>query len=329
VILQQLAISGGIFLSYIADYVFFKLGWGWRPMFAAAVVPGVVLGVGMIFMSHSPRWLGMQDRWEEAEQVMGRVNPANCEEEMRQLHEDLEATRGASLKEMLAPGVRGALFAGVGLAVLQQFVGPNTVLFYGPTIFGFAGISAGSDGLIPEILVGAVLFVCVLPTIALVDVVGRKRLFYLGLGGMGAMLVLLGLAFATGVTSWGVGVLIILLVYIGAYSLSISPLFWLMTAELFPNRLRGVGASAATVANWSANLLVSLTFLTLVNALGKDVVFWIYAAFAGLGLVFVRFFVPETKGHTLEEVEVYWTHDRHWPETAEARETMQTSGAAG
>lgn len=327
VILQQLAISGGIFLSYVADYVFYSLGWGWRPMFAAAVVPGVLLGIGMVFMSFTPRWLAMQDRWKEADQVMGRVNPESREEEMDQLHEDLENTRGASLKEMLKPGVRGALFAGLGLAILQQFVGPNTVLFYGPTIFGYVGISAGSDGLIPEMLVGAVLFVFVLPTIVLVDVIGRKRLFYLGLAGMGSMLVLLGVAFATGVQSWGVAVLIILLVYIGAYSLSISPLFWLMTAELFPNRLRGVGASAATVANWSANLLVSLTFLTAVNALGKDIVFWIYAGFAAVGLVFVRLFVPETKGHTLEEVEVYWTHDRKWPRTGAQTGRAAQAGA--
>jgi SP family galactose:H+ symporter-like MFS transporter len=314
VILQQLAISAGIFISYVADYVFYKLGWGWRPMFAAAVVPGVILSVGMFFMSYSPRWLAMQDRWGEAEDVMERVNPEDSEEQMEQLHDDLEETEKASLRDLLSPGVRGALIAGLGLAVLQQFVGPNTVLFYGPTIFGYVGISAGSDGLVPEMLVGAVLFVCVLPTIILVDVIGRKRLFYIGLGGMGSMLVLLGVAFATGVQSWGIAVLFILLIYIGAYSLSISPLFWLMTAELFPNRLRGAGASAATVANWSANLLISLTFLTLINALGKDVVFWIYAAFAAVGILFVWRFVPETKGHTLEDVEVYWTHDRQWPE---------------
>ncbi len=329
VILQQLAISGGVFLSYVLDYVFFKLGWGWRPMFAAAVIPGVGLCVGMAFMSHTPRWLAMQGRWDEAERVMERVNPADREEEMAALHKDLESTRGASWREMLAPGVRGALIAGIGLAILQQFVGPNTVLFYGPTIFGYVGISAGSDGLVAEMLVGAVLFIFVLPTIVLVDVVGRKRLFYYGLSGMGSMLVLLGLAFATGAKSWGIGVLIILLVYIGSYSLSISPLFWLMTAELFPNRLRGVGASAATVANWSANLLVSLTFLTLINALGKDIVFWIYAAFAAIGLVFVWRLIPETKGHTLEDVEVYWTHDRQWPEEAGSEERVPAGARGG
>src|SRR6185312_6646915 len=164
------------------------------------------------------------------------------------------------------------------------------------------------------IMVGAVLFVCVLPTIALVDMVGRKKLFYFGLSGMGSMLVLLGLAFHFGAAGWGLGVLAILLVYIGCYSLSISPLFWLMTAELYPNRLRGIGASTATVANWSANLLISVTFLSLVDALGKSVVFWIYAAFAAVGIVFVRFCVPETKGRSLEDIDEYWTNGHRWPE---------------
>ena len=320
VILQQLAISGGILLSYIWDYISFKAGWSWRPMFAAAAVPGVALGVGMFYMSHTPRWLGMHDRWDEADEVMGRVNPTCKEEELQHVRDELEQSDRGSLRELLRPGIRGALIAGLGLAILQQFVGPNTVLFYGPTIFGYAGISAGSNGLLAEICVGVVLFVFVLPTIALVDVVGRKRLFYFGLAGMGSMLVLLGMAFHFGAASWGVGVLIILLVYIGCYSLSISPLFWLMTAELYPNRLRSIGASTATVANWSANLLITVTFLSAVDALGKDIVFWIYAAFAVVGIVFVRVLVPETQGRSLEEIDVYWTHGRSWPESSEAAE---------
>ena len=179
-----------------------------------------------------------------------------------------------------------------------------------------------------EMVIGAVLVVFVLPTIVLVDVVGRKALFYFGLTGMGSMLVLLGFAFHFGAASWGLWVLAILVVYIGCYSLSISPLFWLMTAELFPNRLRGYGASAATVANWSANLLVTLTFLTAVDALGKDVVFWIYAGFAAVGLVFVRFCIPETKGRALEDIDAYWTEGRRWPEHA-AEETRSESADRG
>jgi sugar porter (SP) family MFS transporter len=318
VVLQQLAISFGILLSYVLDYAFDSAGWGWRPMFGFAVLPAVALAVGMLFMSFSPRWLGMHDRWDEAAEVLGRINPERKDEELERLHQDVADSAGNSWRELLRPGLRGALIAGVGLAIFQQLVGPNTVLFYTPTIFQYAGVSGNS--LLPTIYVGAVLFVFVFPTIAFVDVIGRKKLFYLGLGGMGSMLVLLGLAFHFGAKSWGVGVLAILLIYVACYSLSISPLFWLMTAEIFPNRLRAVGASTATVANWSANLLISVTFLTLITAIGKSWTFWLYAIFAGLAIIFVARFVPETKGRPLEHIDRYWTEGHRWPE-AETTET--------
>jgi MFS transporter, SP family, galactose:H+ symporter len=315
VILQQLAISGGILISYVLDFAFDSAGWGWRPMFAAAVVPAAALTIGMLMMSHSPRWLGMQERWDDAAAVLDRINPQEKEQELEQLHRNVAESAETSWRELLRPGMRGALIAGVGLAIFQQFVGPNTVLFYTPTIFGYAGVTG--NPLIPTMYVGAVLFVFVLPTIAFVDIIGRKKLFYLGLVGMGLMLVLLGMAFAFGVKSWGAAVVIILLVYVACYSLSISPLFWLMSAEVFPNRLRGAGASAATVANWSANLLVTVTFLSLISAVGKSWTFWIYAIFAGLAIVFVARFVPETRGRPLESIDKYWTDGRRWPEPGE------------
>jgi MFS transporter, SP family, galactose:H+ symporter len=311
VILQQLAISGGILLSYVLDYAFDSAGWGWRPMFAAAVLPAIALTVGMLRMSFSPRWLAMQGRWDEAAAVIRRIDPRHEQEEMELLHANVEDSSGTSWRELLRPGLRGALIAGVGLAIFQQFIGPNTVLFYTPTIFGYAGVTG--NPLLPTIYVGAVLFVFVFPTIAFVDIVGRKVLFYVGLVGMGSMLVLLGLAFWFGASTWGTWVLVILLVYVACYSLSISPLFWLMSAEVFPNRLRAAGASAATVANWGANLLISVTFLSLINAVGKSWTFWIYAIFAALAIVFVWRFVPETKGRPLEHIDSYWTQGRRWP----------------
>ena len=325
VILQQLAISGGILLSYVLDYAFDSAGWGWRPMFAAAVIPATALAVGMLFMSHSPRWLGMRGRWDDVAAVLDRINPQHKEQELASLHRNVEESTGTSWRELLRPGLRGALIAGVGLAIFQQFVGPNTVLFYTPTIFGYAGVSG--NPLLPTIYVGAVLFVFVLPTIAFVDVLGRKSLFYLGLVGMGSMLVLLGLAFHFGAKSWGAGVVIILLVYVACYSLSISPLFWLMSAEVFPNRLRAAGASASSTANWSANLLITVTFLSLIGAVGKSWTFWIYAIFAGLAIIFIYRFVPETKGRPLENIDRYWTEGHRWPEPASAGGESDAAGA--
>jgi MFS transporter, SP family, galactose:H+ symporter len=327
VILQQLAISGGILISYVLDFAFDSAGWGWRPMFAAAVVPAALLTAGMVRMSHSPRWLAMRERWDEADAVVRRINPGDAGQEIERLRANVADSAGTSWRELLTPGLRGALIAGVGLAVFQQFVGPNTVLFYTPTIFGYAGVNSGNS-LLPTIYVGAALFVFVFPTIMFVDVIGRKMLFYLGLGGMGAMLVLLGVAFSVGAKSWGVGVLIILLVYVACYSLSISPLFWLMSAEVFPNQLRAAGASAASVANWGANLLISVTFLSMISALGKSWTFWVYAIFAGLAIIFVWRRVPETKGRPLEHIDKYWTNGRRWPAAA-AGNAATGNAAAG
>jgi MFS transporter, SP family, galactose:H+ symporter len=326
VILQQLAISGGILIAYLLDFAFDSAGWGWRPMFAAAVIPAAVLGIGMLFMSHSPRWLGMQGRWDEAGEVLARTNPERRDEELELIREDIEDSANSSWRELVRPGLRGALIAGVGLAIFQQFIGPNTVLFYTPTIFGYAGYAG--NPLVPTIFVGLVLFLFVFPTIAVVDVIGRKALFYIGLAGMGSMLILLGVAFEVGAKSWGVGVVVIMLVYVAFYSLSISPLFWLMSAEVFPNRLRATGASASSVANWSANLLITVTFLSLVDAIGKSWTFWTYAILTGVAIVFVRLCVPETKGRPLEHIDEYWQNGHRWPRDDATAETPtpETSG---
>lgn len=202
----------------------------------------------------------------------------------------------------------------MGLAVFQQFIGPNTVLFYGSTIFSYVGATSSSSALVSTIYVGLTLFVFVFVAIALVDLIGRKALFYIGLTGMTAMLVALGFIFRAGATRYGALLLVALIVYIACYSASISPLFWLMSAEVFPTRLRGVGASWCTVANWSANLLVTVTYLTMIADIGKSWTFWTYAIVGVLSLIFVRFFVPETKARPLEDIEDYWTSGQRWPE---------------
>ncbi|MBV9793948.1 MAG: sugar porter family MFS transporter [Actinobacteria bacterium] len=314
VILQQLAIAFGILVSYLFDFLYTKLGWGWRPMFATAVVAAVALAVGMLRLDHSPRWLAMRGRWDEARAVTAKVDPGASDDEIDAIRDSIEAEQTSSWRDLLRPGLRGALVAGVGLAVFQQFIGPNTVLFYGPTIFSYVGGSSASSALVSTIYVGLTLFLFVFAAIALVDLIGRKALFYIGLSGMTAMLVALGFIFRAGATHYGVLLLVALIIYIACYSASISPLFWLMSAEVFPTRLRGVGASWASVANWSANLLVTVTYLTMIADIGKSWTFWTYAIVGVLALIFVRFFVPETKARPLEDIEDYWVGGQRWPE---------------
>lgn len=316
VVLQQLAISGGILASYLIDYAYVQAGWGWRPMFATAVLPAVALAIAMLRLGHSPRWLAMQGRYEQARQELAKVSPGDIDQQVREIRESVEASQRSSARELFSRGLRGALVAGVGLALFQQFIGPNTVLFYTPTIFKYAGATSAANSLVSTIYVGIVLFVFVFGTIGLVDILGRKALFYFGLAGMTLMLALMGVAFELGAPRFGGAMLAFLLIYVACYSLSISPLFWLMSSEIFPNRLRAVGASYCTVANWSANLIVTITFLTSVSKVGQAVTFWVYMLMGILAIVFVVFFVPETKGRPLETIESYWENDRTWPDQA-------------
>ncbi len=297
-------------------------------MFATAVLPAIALGVGMLLIDHSPRWLAMQGRWNEARRVAKKVDPSASDEEIDAMRQDIEAEKSTSWRDLLAPGLRGALVAGVGLAVFQQFIGPNTVLFYGPTIFSYAGLTSASDALVSQIYIGLTLFAFVFVAIALVDIPGRKTLFYAGLTGMTAMLFALGFLFRASASGYGAELLIVLIVYIACYSASISPLFWLMSAEVFPTRLRGLGASWCTVANWSANLLVTATYLTMISDIGKDWTFWTYGIVGVASIVFVRFFVPETKARPLEDIEQYWVDGHAWPQHASAA-SARSSAAAG
>lgn len=316
VILQQLMIAFGILVSYLFDYLYTATGLGWRPMFATAVIAAIALGAGMLVLDFSPRWLAMRGRWDEARAVVRKVDPAASDAEIDAIRESIEAESGSSWRELLSPGLRGALVAGVGLAIFQQFIGPNTVLFYGPTIFSYAGLTSPSDALLSTIYIGLTLFVFVFGAIAAVDVIGRKALFYFGLAGMTLMLVALGVLFRGNASANGALLLVVLIVYIACYSLSISPLFWLMSAEVFPTRLRGVGASWCTVANWAANLLVTITYLTMISSIGKSWTFWTYAIVGVLALLFVKFYVPETKARPLEQIEDYWTQGHEWPHAA-------------
>jgi sugar porter (SP) family MFS transporter len=281
-------------------------------MFAVAVVPALGLGIGMLFLSRSPRWLASKGRWEEAEASLRRVG-GDVDSEMKALHEALEQESRSSVREFLRGGLRVALSVGFGLAVFQQLVGINTVIYYAPTIFGYAGFHSATTAILATSVVGVTNVVATIASMLLVDRVGRRPLLLIGLVGIVITLAVMGAVFAIGPSSAGPLVLICLLGYIICFAVGMGPVFWIMGAELFPTRLRGVGSSISTVGNWSANLLVSVTFLTLIQMVGKPVTFWIYAALGVVAFIFCFTLVPETKGRPLEDIEAYWDNDRTWP----------------
>jgi SP family galactose:H+ symporter-like MFS transporter len=314
---SQLAITIGIAVSYWVDLGFATAGMGWRPMFAIAFIPALLLATGMLFLSDTPRWLASKGRWEEAGRVLDHVvGPAERDTELRAIREALEEEKAASLpdilRQLVGRGIRWALIAGVGLAIFQQFVGINTVIYYAPTIFQYAGFSSAGSAILATSVVGVVNVLSTILAIAVVDRWGRRPLLLYGCVGMIVTLAGIGAIFATDPRHAAFIMLLCMIVYIISFAIGMGPVFWIMTSELFPNRLRGTGASISTLANWAANLLISITFLSLLNVAGKPATFWIYAFLGVLAFIFIWFFIPETKGMLLEEIEAYFRRGRRW-----------------
>jgi MFS transporter, SP family, galactose:H+ symporter len=300
--LNQLAITTGILLAYLVDAVFAPSD-GWRLMFAFGALPAIVLGLGISVLPESPRWLLLHRHKEEAIKVLTRIRGnQDVMPEVNEILEHAEPGHG-KLADVFSPFVLPVLFCGMALAVIQQITGINTVIYYAPTIFQAAGFHSNEVAIIATAGVGLVNVLMTLVAIPLIDKVGRRPLLLISLTGMGVSLAALGLGFAIGgdAMKW-IGVLS-LAVYIASFAIGLGPVFWLLISEIFPLNVRGQGASLATMANWLSNFIVSVTFLSLLNALGSVWTFVLYAALCGVGILFCLCFVPETKGVPLEIIE--------------------------
>jgi MFS family permease len=152
---------------------------------------------------------------------------------------------------------------------------------------------------------GAVNVIMTIVSIRLVDRLGRRALLFWSLSGMGTTLLILGVAFYAGQSGHLAWVaLCAVAVYVGFFAIGLGPVFWLLISEIFPLALRGRAMSAATVANWGFNAIVSATFLDLVGAVTTAGAFLVYAILSFFALAFVVAMVPETKGISLEQIEV-------------------------
>ncbi len=302
---NQLAIVTGILLSYFVSWILVGAGASnWRWMFATGAIPAVIFFLFVLGVPESPRWLVKQGREEEASTILTRLNgPEIAATEIRSIKETL-TLEGGSLRELLQPGFRTALFIGVFLAVFQQITGINAVIYYAPRFFEAAGL-ARSSALFQAALIGVVNVVFTLVAIALVDRLGRKPMLIAGSAGMGASFVLLGAAFKFQLFSGGL-VLLFTLLYIAFFAMTLGPIVWVVIAEIFPTRIRGRAMAIATVALWLADFAVSLTFPIIADKLHESFAFWLYAGMCLINMIFIWAVLPETKGKSLEEIERHW-----------------------
>jgi sugar porter (SP) family MFS transporter len=302
---NQMAIVTGILLAYFVNWAFAGVGpSNWRWMFGMGALPSVVFFLLLLRVPESPRWLVKQNRESEALGVLSRVNaPAEAAAEVRSIKETLLLEKG-SIAELFRPGFRRAIFIAVVLAVLQQITGINAILYYAPRIFeraGFERISAIGQSTI----VGFVNMLFTVVAILLVDKVGRKPLLLIAAAGMGVSQLLLGAAFKVENLA-GSAILLLILLYIAFFAMAMGPIVWVVLSEIFPTRMRGSAMAIATVALWIADFAVTLSFPVIADRLNESTAFWFYALMCAVDFVFMLFFLPETKGKTLEEIERRW-----------------------
>jgi sugar porter (SP) family MFS transporter len=308
--LNQLMIVCGILAAFIVNAALAS-SQNWRLMLGLAAVPSLVLLVGMLFMPETPRYLvhaGEEDTAHDVlEDLPGDEPPAERIEEIHEVEEHEES--GGGLSGLLkAKWVRPALLVAIGLAVFQQFVGINTIIYYAPTTLtnvGFAKTSAIYANLIIGVInVGMTIF-----AIRMIDRWGRKPLLFAGVTGMVASLLVLGISLSALPTPHHPGdpaaviTLVCLATFIASFAATWGPVVWVMLPEVLPLSVRGTAMGVAVFGNWGANFLVSQTFPPLVSGLGPGPVFLGYAGLGILAAVFVKLFVAETKGRSLEEIE--------------------------
>jgi SP family galactose:H+ symporter-like MFS transporter len=308
VAVNMLAITTGIVVAYLVDYAFSGIQ-GWRYMFGLAAIPSIGLVIGMWQLPDSPRWLISQSKAEQARQVLQRVRTAaDIGPEITEIQQSMAEQGVGGIRGLATPALRMPMIVGLGLAIFQQITGINTVIYYAPTIFKFVGIT----GTGPAILAGAaltmVMWVLHVLAIFLLDRVGRRPLLLTGLAGQIVGLAILGAAFqfpqlVSFKSTVAIGGLVI---YVACFAFGLGPIFWLLISEIYPLKTRGAAMSAVTVTNWALNLVVAVSFLTLVGMLGEAGTFWLYGVIAVVAWVFCYCLVPETKGKTLEQIEAHW-----------------------
>ncbi|WP_225731521.1 MULTISPECIES: sugar porter family MFS transporter [unclassified Nocardia] len=305
--LNQLMIVSGILLAYIVDWALSGSG-NWRLMFGLAAVPAAVLLAGMSVLPETPRWLVQAGMVEQARGVLAgthRADEVDAEIDSIRTVIRLDAERKGRLRDLLMPWAKPALLVALILAVGQQFSGVNAVNLYAPTMFTDLGFG-NSTSLLASIVLGVIKVAFTAWVIFMVDRWGRKPLLLLGNVCMALSLFLLGLVVLTvhNHTVTGLTTLILLNVYLAGYELGWGAVVWVMMAEIFPLRVRGVGMGVGSVVLWASTFAITFLFPVMNDHLGLAHSAWVFGAVSVLLYFLVQRFVPETKGRSLEQIEL-------------------------
>lgn len=305
--LNQMAIVTGILLAYFINWTLsFQGAESWRWMFAVAAAPSLAFFIALFFVPESPRWLVARGRPEQAEHVLQRT--LGTDGATRALDDIQKALleEAGTLAEVLRSGLRRAMGIALFLAVMQQWSGVNTVLFYGALILKEqVGGQSDTAAIGASVLIGLINFAATIAAIALIDRLGRKTLLIGSALGMAVCLAALAAAFRQGEPSAAI-VIACMLGCVASFGVGLGPGVWVVLSEIFPTRIRGRAMGVATVALWCACVVLTMTYLSLSSALGPSGAFTLYAMMCVGTVLFVWKLTPETKGRTLEEIERFF-----------------------
>ncbi len=303
VAIYMTANMGGVLLGYLVELAF-DPGGSWRWMLGFPAILAALFGLGVYWLPETPRWCLCNDRLELARAALRRLRGRDdVDRELDEIESSVGTGKG-TWSDLFASALRPALLIGVGLGVLQRVTGIDIAFFYGPTIFEFAGIKSLRIDIVSGLGVGTAFVLGQLVSLVLIDRLGRRPLLLIGYAGMACGLVPLGLAFAIGGESDLLGWMAVAGVILLAFAWAVGPsgVTFLLISELYPQSVRGPAMSVATVAIWLSFLVMTSTFLTLVEILGESATFWGNGVICAIAMAVVFFLVPETKGKSLEEV---------------------------
>lgn len=317
--LNQLTIVIGILLAQLANWQIAEpvapdatdaeilASWNgqmaWRWMFWAETIPAGLFFILMFFVPESPRWLAKNGKEEKVESILARIGGKEyAYREYHNIRKTLSSETGkVNYRDLLQPGLRKVLLIGIVIAAFQQWCGINVIFNYAEEVFEAAGYGV-SDILFNIVVTGSVNLIFTFIAIYTVDKLGRRALMLLGSGGLAGIYAVMGAAYYFQITGWPL--LLLVVMGIACYAMSLAPVTWVVLSEIFPNRIRGAAMAVATVSLWLASFLLTFTFPLLNNAFGASGTFWLYGIICIAGLIFIYKKLPETKGKTLEEIEI-------------------------
>jgi sugar porter (SP) family MFS transporter len=307
--LNQLMIVVGILAAFVVNAILASSG-DWRLMLGLAAIPSVVLLVGMIFMPETPRHLVHAGEEEQARDVLEQMpGDEPPKERIQEIREVEQKESGTGLRAVFGEKwLRPALIVAIGLAVFQQLIGINTIIYYAPTTLTDVGFAKDS-AIYANLIIGVVNLVMTIIAIRIIDRVGRKPMLLGGLIGMVTSLLVLGISLSVlakphhASDPAAIITLVCLGTFIAFFAATWGPVVWVMLPEVLPLSVRGTAMGVAIFLHWGANFAVSQTFPVLLSSLGPGPVFLGYAGMGVLAFLFVKTLVTETKGRSLEEIE--------------------------